>query len=183
MRVFEVFFGVGWLLFWVFWLSAAVNSKSSVGRAPQHIALRLGIVVVVIVLLRTNAFNMRTSLIDDAALQAAGLALFVGGLSVAVWARLNLGRNWGMPMSEKADPELVTSGPYRYIRHPIYSGIILAMVGTALGIGLLWLIVALLIGAYFVFSATVEERTLARLFPSTYPAYKRATHMLVPFLL
>ena len=55
-------------------------------------------------------------------------AVFVLGLALAVWARVYLGRNWGMPMSAKADPELVTTGPYRRIRHPIYTGVILGMV-------------------------------------------------------
>lgn len=86
-------------------------------------------------------------------------------------------------MSEKVGPTLVTTGPYRYIRHPIYSGLILAMVGTALAVKIYWLIVALLAGSYFVYSATVEEREMTRLFPTTYLAYKQSTHMLVPFIL
>ena len=86
-------------------------------------------------------------------------------------------------MSEKVDPTLVTTGPHRYIRHPIYSGLILAMVGTALAVKIYWLIVALLAGSYFVYSATVEERNMTRLFPATYPACKQSTHMLVPFIL
>jgi protein-S-isoprenylcysteine O-methyltransferase Ste14 len=47
----------------------------------------------------------------------------------AVWARLHVGRNWGMPMTQRAEPELVTSGPYRFVRHPIYSGLLTAMLG------------------------------------------------------
>ena len=66
-------------------------------------------------------------------------ACFVLGLALAVWARVYLGRNWGMPMSRRADPELVTTGPYRRVRHPIYSGLILAMAGTAIAVSLYWL--------------------------------------------
>lgn len=69
-------------------------------------------------------------------MRAAGVALVLCGLGTAVWARISLGRNWGMPMSEKEEPELVTSGPYGVVRHPIYSGIVLATVGTALVAGL-----------------------------------------------
>lgn len=62
------------------------------------------------------------------------LAIWVLGLGLAVWARIYLGRNWGMPTSTKEDPELVTSGPYRTIRHPIYTGILLAMIGSAIAV-------------------------------------------------
>jgi len=89
------------------------------------------------------------------------LAVFVLGLALAVWARLYLGRNWGMPMSQKADPELVTTGPYRRVRHPIYSGIILAMIGTTIAVSLYWLVAVVLIGAYFTYSAITEERFMA----------------------
>jgi protein-S-isoprenylcysteine O-methyltransferase Ste14 len=94
-----------------------------------------------------------------------------------------LGRNWGMPMSRRADPELVTTGPYRRVRHPIYSGLILAMAGTAIAVSLYWLNAVAISGAYFLFSAVIEERTMAKLFPAAYPPYKRATKMLIPYLL
>lgn len=86
-----------------------------------------------------------------------------------------------MPMSEKADPELVTTGPYRSVRHPIYSGIILAMIGTAIAVSLYWLIAVALIGAYFIYSAVMEERHMASVFPDAYPKYKRSTKMMIPF--
>jgi protein-S-isoprenylcysteine O-methyltransferase Ste14 len=85
-------------------------------------------------------------------------------------------------MSQKDEPELVTSGPYRLVRHPIYSGILLAGVGTALALSWWWLIAVVLAGLYFTYSATVEERYLGQQFPATYPAYKHSTKMLVPFL-
>ena len=104
------------------------------------------------------------------------MALFLMGLGLAVWARVHLGRNWGAPMSEKVDAELVTTGPYQYIRNPIYSGIMLAAIGDS---GSRQLVFGLLgrlrwMGAYFVYSATVEGHTMERLFPDAYPAYKRS---------
>ena len=95
--------------------------------------------------------------------------LFVAGLALAVWARIYLGRNWGMPMSERAEPELVTSGPYRFVRHPIYSGILLAVLGSALCTTLFWLAALVLLGAYFIYSARVEERTDDQLVPVAVP--------------
>jgi protein-S-isoprenylcysteine O-methyltransferase Ste14 len=76
----------------------------------------------------------------------------------------------------------VRTGPYRAIRHPIYSGIILAIVGTAVAVSVYWLIVVVLLGAYFVYSAVIEERNMTRLFPDEYPDYKRSTRMLVSFI-
>src|SRR6202011_5591919 len=106
-----------------------------------------------------------------------GLIVVVLGLGLAIWARRYLGRNWGMPMTQKLDPELVTTGPYRQVRHPIYTGIILAMVGTAIAVSVYALIPVLVLGAYFAYSARTEERYLAEQFPDSYPPYQRSTKM------
>jgi protein-S-isoprenylcysteine O-methyltransferase Ste14 len=76
----------------------------------------------------------------------------------------------------------VTSGPYHLVRHPIYSGILVAGVGTAVALSWLWLTAVALAGVYFVYSATVEEHYLTEQFPDTYSVYKRSTKMLVPFI-
>lgn len=88
-----------------------------------------------------------------------------------------------MPMSLKQNPELVTSGPYHYIRHPIYSGILLAMLGSSISSSFLWLILMAISGTYFIYSAVVEEKLMAKQFPKDYPEYKRKTKMLIPFIL
>jgi protein-S-isoprenylcysteine O-methyltransferase Ste14 len=116
-------------------------------------------------------------------LETIGAVLFVCGIALAVWARLHLGRNWGMPMTQRAEPELVTSGPYRFVRHPIYTGLLTAVLGTALVNNLLGLIVVVVVLAYFYYCGTVEERNLAATFPQAYPEYKSRTKMLIPFLL
>jgi protein-S-isoprenylcysteine O-methyltransferase Ste14 len=76
----------------------------------------------------------------------------------------------------------VTSGPYRLVRHPIYSGILVAGIGTATALSWWWLVPVALAGAYFLYSAAVEERWLADQFPDAYPAYRRSTKMRVPFI-
>jgi len=76
----------------------------------------------------------------------------------------------------------VTSGPYHLVRHPIYSGAILAGVGTAVALSWQWLIAVALAGVYFVYSATVEERNLTAQFPDTYRAYRRSSKMFIPFI-
>lgn len=181
MRAVEIAFAAGWAAFWLYWLVAAFSMKR--GRVPwsRDIGVRAGIVVVVYVLVRVGVFRHQ-GLQTDPWRAGFGLALWVVGLAFAVWARVNLGRNWGTPMTQKVDPDLVTSGPYRFVRHPIYSGILAAGIGTALALTWLWLIAVALAGSYFVYSATVEERYMTEKFPVTYPAYKRATKMLVPFV-
>ena len=85
-------------------------------------------------------------------------------------------------MSQKDEPELVTSGPYHLVRHPIYAGILVAGVGTAVALNWVWIVAVALAGVYCAYSATVEERYLTEQFPDTYPRYRRSTKMLVPFL-
>jgi protein-S-isoprenylcysteine O-methyltransferase Ste14 len=139
------------------------------------------IFVIVLVLIRVGAFRGHT-LNTDPWRVGLGTAFFAGGLALAVWARIHLGRNWGTPMTEKDDPELVTSGPYHLIRHPIYSGILFAGVGTAVALSWFWLIAVVLAVVYFVYSAIVEERYLTERFPDAYPVYKRSTKMLLPYI-
>ncbi|WP_460674011.1 methyltransferase family protein [Larkinella ripae] len=115
--------------------------------------------------------------------QSIGCLLCAAGVAFAIWARTHLGRNWGMPMSVKEKPDLVTTGPYRTIRHPIYTGILLAMFGCLVTAGFMWLIWLLLFGAYFIYSARKEENRLLDLFPTDYRAYQKRTKMLIPFLL
>lgn len=114
--------------------------------------------------------------------QWAGVGLTLIGIAFAFWARAHIGRNWGMPMSLRQGHELVTSGPYAYVRHPIYTGIMLAMIGSALTLGLIWLLLFAITFVYFVFSARTEERMMVAQFPDTYPAYRRRTKMLLPFV-
>ncbi|MDI1290374.1 MAG: isoprenylcysteine carboxylmethyltransferase family protein, partial [bacterium] len=91
--------------------------------------------------------------------------------------------NWGAPMSRKDDTDLVTRGPYRLVRHPIYGGILVAGIGTAIAMNWAWLVAVALFGTYFLYSAVVEERHLSGEFPDSYPAYRRSTKMFVPFIL
>jgi protein-S-isoprenylcysteine O-methyltransferase Ste14 len=182
MFVVDIVILVGWLAFWIYWLAASVNVKAGRTRWGQFAGFRVGIILVVLLLLRQRVFKGNSG-VHDPVLWGIGLALFALGLALAVWARIYIGRNWGMPMSQKAEPELVTTGPYHTIRHPIYSGMILGMIGTAVAVSWYWVIGVVLLGAYFIYSAVHEERYMAEQFPAAYPDYKRSTKMLVPFIL
>jgi protein-S-isoprenylcysteine O-methyltransferase Ste14 len=177
----EFVFAIGWAAFWIYWLVAAFSMKR--GRVPwsRELLVRVAIVVVVLVLVRLGAFR-GGGVSSDPWRAGVGLVLFGVGLSFAVWARIHIGRNWGTPMSQKDEPELVTSGPYRLVRHPIYTGLLVAGLGTGVALSWMWLIAVALAGAYFIYSAVVEERNLTLQLADIYPAYKRSTKMLVPFV-
>jgi len=181
VRAVGLVFAVGWALFWGYWIAAAFSMKR--GRVPwsRELRIRAVIVVIAIVLVRLGVFRGH-GLHSDPVREAVGLVLFALGLGFAVWARLHIGRNWGTPMTQKLQPELVTSGPYRLVRHPIYSGILTAGIGTAVSLSWYFLAIFALAGIYFIYSATVEERFLTAQFPDAYPAYERSTKMLVPFV-
>jgi protein-S-isoprenylcysteine O-methyltransferase Ste14 len=182
MYVIDIVILVGWAAFWIYWLVASVGVKSGRTRWGRLAGSRVVLILVLLLFVRLRFFKGRHPVVSDPLLQGIGFILFVLGLALAIWARVYLGRNWGMPMTEKADPELVTTGPYSSIRHPIYSGIILAMIGTALAVSLYGLIAVVLIGGYFIYSAVMEERYMARILPDTYPRYREETKMLIPYL-
>ncbi|HEY2478926.1 MAG TPA: isoprenylcysteine carboxylmethyltransferase family protein [Solirubrobacterales bacterium] len=169
-----------WIAFWIYWGISALAAKQGTSGA-RGTPMRALILLVLVVLFRVvHAGSLD---VHGVVLPILGTVLVVGGLGFAVWARVHLGRNWGMPMTQKEEPELITSGPYRFVRHPIYTGILTAVLGTALAVNLLALAVAAIAGAYFWHSATVEERNLTAIFPRAYPAYKARTKMLIPFVL
>lgn len=181
MNVVDVVIFVGWVSFWIYWLAASIDVKAGQTRWTRFAGIRVGVILIILLLLRVRALKGHAAT-NDPWLQGIGLAIFLLGLALAICARVYLGRNWGMPMSQKVDPELVTTGPYSNIRHPIYSGIILAMIGTTIAVSLYWLVAVVALGAYFLYSAIVEERLMTRLFADSYPEYKQLTKMLIPFI-
>lgn len=187
-----------WLAFVGYWAFSASRAKKNI-RGPSFrngMYVRLALIVAVVIVLhftgnrywlwhtgsawRTDSAH---GFFSSALVRSIGVALCVFGIALAIWARRVIGRNWGMPMSLKENPELVTSGPYAHIRHPIYTGTLTAMLGSTLTLGAILFIPFLFFGAYFVYSAMNEETTMARQFPGTYTEYRRRTSMLIPFVL
>src|SRR5262249_60323923 len=103
----------------------------------RELLIRALIAVAAILLIRFGAFRDH-GLNTDPWRAGLGLVLFAVGLGFAIWARVHIGRNWGTPMTQKDDPELVTSGPYHLVRHPIDSGVLVAGVGTAMALSWMW---------------------------------------------
>ena len=180
-----------WVVFVAYWAMSAPSAKRNIDGRRQlwrRIAVRLGIIMVilfagrvpiVISVIRTAAVRVPGSTLTH----MAGIALCAVGIALAIYARTILGRNWGMPMSRKENPELVTGGPYAVIRHPIYTGMLCAMLGTALSTNIVWIVVMIPFGLYFIYSARREEKLMINEFPDQYPVYMKRTRMLLPFVL
>jgi protein-S-isoprenylcysteine O-methyltransferase Ste14 len=179
MNALKIAVAVAWLCFWVYWLLSTRAAKAGT-RARWGMPMRAVTVLVLILLFRVSHGGLA---VNGIVVAVIGAAIFAGGMSLAIWARVDLGRNWGMPTTQKLEPEIVTSGPYRLIRHPIYTGLLTALLGSALVTNLSGLIVVAIAGAYFYYSASVEERNLTATFPVAYPAYRARTKMLIPYLL
>ncbi len=121
---------------------------------------------------------------QTALLGSIGVALSIVSVAFAIWARLSLGKNWsGAVITLKADHQLIESGPYKFVRHPIYTGWFFATLGTALTIGTVAAYIALiftLIG--FLIRIRKEEALMTAQFPAAYPEYKTRSKILIPFV-
>jgi protein-S-isoprenylcysteine O-methyltransferase Ste14 len=192
MTIYNALILATWLVFAVTWAGSArwTKHRRNSGRAwLREIALRLVLVVVVVLAIHflhlSHAFlGARFYAVNrNPVASLAGAVLCATGVGLAMTARYYLGRNWGMPMSHKDDPELVVTGPYAAIRHPIYAGMLLAITGSAIGLSIFWILPLLAAAPYFIYSARQEEIYLLAEFPNQYPAYMKRTKMLLPWLL
>jgi protein-S-isoprenylcysteine O-methyltransferase Ste14 len=111
------------------------------------------------------------------------VSLCLLGLGVGLWARRTLAGNWDSLPAIKKNHELVQDGPYRFVRHPIYSGVLLMFLGTALEIGMLGSMVSFIVlFTGFWIKLTEEENLMIQHFKGKYLDYKKRTRALVPYL-
>ena len=117
------------------------------------------------------------------ALAWIGAVLCIAGLIFCVWARFTLGRNWSGIVILKGGHELITSGPYKFVRHPIYTGLLTMFVGTAIVLGHIAGIIAM---PFVIVSLWVklrsEEQLMLKKFPNEYAAYQQRVKRLIPFV-
>ena len=113
-----------------------------------------------------------------------GAVLTLVGIAFAISARLTLGRDWsGLVMSVKERHRLVQNGPYGIVRHPIYTGLLLAIIGTALTFGTSASYLGVAAGfAGFLIRIDIEEKLMRELFGDAHAAYRRRTRTLIPFV-
>src|SRR5258708_25069089 len=115
-------------------------------------------------------------------LSSIGLVLNVAGITFLVWARQRLGRNWSQTVSVKEGHDLVTSGPYRCVRHPMYTGGFIACLGSAIVAGGAFFFLLVFLGAIFLWRVGAEDKLMEQQFPNAYPDYKKRTKAVIPFV-
>ena len=177
-----------WLLWFLYWKYAARGLKPVERR--ESLASRLGHIVPLVIAGLLLAFPTVPGWLGQRLwtrswnhyLLAVGIVAL--GLGFACWARRELGRNWSGTVTLKEQHELIRSGPYRWIRHPIYTGLLLAFVGTAMARDEWRGVVAVLIAFVALWrKLRLEERWMRELFGAQYDEYRRHSWALFPWLI
>jgi protein-S-isoprenylcysteine O-methyltransferase Ste14 len=173
-----------WLIFILYWIISAIGVKKNIrtGEWRRDAGIRILLIIIIVVLLQISSSWKIFAYQSDLGVQAVGLVLCVAGIAFAIWARIHLGKNWSGTPSMKEGHELITSGPYRFVRHPIYTGMLVALVGSALASGVIWLAILVVFLFNFLYRLPIEERYMMQLFPKEYPEYKKRTKKLIPFI-
>jgi protein-S-isoprenylcysteine O-methyltransferase Ste14 len=182
-----IFIDACWLAWLLYWLAMAISTKRTVERGGL-----LGYRVVAIVLvIGLTALGRLVGVFPQSHLWHTSLALGIvsdcivlAGAAFTVWARVALGRNWSAEVTFKQDHELIESGPYALVRHPIYTGLIAMALGTAIDYGraIGFAVFVGMCGALW-WKARQEERIMTSHFPDAYIDYSARVHAIVPFLL
>lgn len=176
---------LSWAIFCGYWALGSLSARASIGRnhwLRWYLPVRF---IVPAVALGYVALVVRKLPQHDSpvvGVRIMGAVLCTVGVAIAI-RRACLGDSWGMPMTQREIPHLVTNGPYACVRHPIYSGVLLGIIGTMLAINpttlLGWPLIAL---AFFGISAIKEERDMLKIFPEQYRAYMSRTKRFIPFV-
>lgn len=177
-----------WVVWEVYWGISAMGVKRAtakepfLSRLPVLIALVTGIACMLVPNL-LSSYLARPFLIQGGLFFYIGIAVQVSGLALAFWARATLGSNWSGRVTIKEGHELVTNGPYRRIRHPIYTGALLTVIGSAIALGWIGgLVTIVLFMGVFVHKIRLEERMLTGHFGDAYTQYRRKTNALILFV-
>ncbi|MGC9947826.1 MAG: isoprenylcysteine carboxylmethyltransferase family protein [Bryobacteraceae bacterium] len=175
---------LGWVAFSLYWEIAAKNAAAaktseSKGSRAVHVFLANAALLLEIVPIRgLGRFLPAASLI-----MTAGLAVEALGLCLTIWARRHLGRNWSGEITIKVDHQLIRSGPYKLLRHPIYTGLLTMYAGIAIVTGEWLAIVGFAMAAFAYWrKIRLEEANLRVAFGAEYESYRRDTWALLPGL-
>lgn len=180
MELFAIY--LAWIAWFLTWIAAALWKRRATRTAPDQLTYRLIQLVGVALLFWTPPWLTRLWYLPAAGMWAC-FALTVLGFAICWWARIHLGLYWSSNVGRKADHKIINTGPYAFVRHPIYTGIILAGFATAGAKGtLLGLAGAGVMTVSWYVKARLEERFLRQeLGPTDYDAYAARTPMLMPF--
>jgi protein-S-isoprenylcysteine O-methyltransferase Ste14 len=175
-----------WIAFGLYWLTAARRVKAArTTESPAYRAFRLLLLAITFTLLFAKwtgvGFLGRRLFPPHAFIPYAGFAMALAGMGLAVWGRVSLGQYWSDKIVLKVDHQLIRSGPYARMRHPIYSGVLLGVAGSALVVNE-WrgALAFLLLLTNYTVKAKREEKILAESFPVDFADHKRSAGFLLP---
>jgi len=186
--VYRWLFPALWLAFIAVWIAMARGGKavaereSVTSRLSHYLPLAIGVYLLAAPSVPIAVLNDRFAPLTLWPVRL-GAALTIAGVAFAIWARVWIAGNWSSDVTLKRDHELIVDGPYAFVRHPIYTGILVALIGTALAVGE-WrgaLAVVLACGAFWR-KLTIEEAVMRRQFGETYARYAARVPALVPFV-
>lgn len=186
---YEAFFPAVWVAFLLYWRIKAADTKANQRLEPAGSRLLRALVFLAVIVLLAwphipVAWLYRAILTQSPWTFWIGAAITAAGLLFAVWAREHLGTNWSRSVTIKQDHQLILTGPYALVRHPIYTGILTGFLGMAIAIGQMRGLVALiLVFAVLWIKLRMEEQWMRAQFGTSYDAYTRRTAALVPFVL
>lgn len=188
VRLFARLYVDAWILAGLVWLAAAFFVKRTERNEPLASRLfQLAWALVAAVLLSFprwpwGPLGIRV-IPRSLLLGLLGLAMTWGGIAFAIWARFYIGRNWSGRVTIKQDHELIRSGPYAIVRHPIYAGFLAALAGTTIAIGQIRAILALaIITVGLHFKARTEEKFMRQQFGEEYARYEREVKSVIPWV-
>ncbi|MEO8442805.1 MAG: isoprenylcysteine carboxylmethyltransferase family protein [Betaproteobacteria bacterium] len=187
--IYRYLFPALWLSWAIYWSLTSRNVKTTARQEslPSHLSHIVPLVLAIVLLWLPS---LPVPWLGDRFIPPSAWAFWIGallttaGILFTVWARVHLGRNWSAIVTIKQGHEFISSGPYAIVRHPIYSGLLLAFVGSALARGEWRGVVAVLIAlAAFWRKLRIEERWMREQFGEQYVAYCRRVAALVPFII
>jgi len=183
------FFPAVWILFLLYWQVKASDTKATTRlESPVSRVVRAVVFLIAIVLLSAPrlpwALLYRPILKQGLPTFVTGALVTLAGVFFAVWAREHLGKNWSRSVTVKQDHELITSGPYALVRHPIYTGILTGFLGSTIAEGQVRSLIAfVLVSAVLWFKLRLEERWMRDTFGDSYAVYAQRVAALVPYVL
>ena len=172
---------LAWLGFWIFKSFGNKRTIYSQGRGMRLIYV--AVVAAAWFAAENHGLIPRVRLFyENIFTQAGGILICAAGIALAIWARVILGTNWSGIVTLKENHELIQSGPYRFVRHPIYSGILLGIFGSMFALEPFFGGIVIMAIAVFTLriKSLLEERIMLSTFPDQYPGYMRRVSALIP---
>ena len=187
--LYEALFPVLWVAFLTYWEIKARSTKATARLEPawSRIVRVFGFLIVIVLFAWPHiplAWLYRQVVPQGVWTFWLGATITAAGLLFAVWAREHLGRNWSRSVTIKQDHQLIVTGPYALVRHPIYTGILTGFLGMTLAVAEMRGIVAFVLVSLVLWSKLrLEEQWMRTQFGAPYEAYSRRTAAVVPFVL